>query len=113
MSRKCSFLFTHHLCNAKAVSEIVEWHVIVVVIDGEQEGSQGGQVQPEGRGQLKVKEHLLHQHQQLLVLPLSAVEHHLTQSQPQLFRGGNLAATRKSQKCASSGKATQTDKEVG
>jgi len=72
------------------VSEIVEWHVIVIVVDGEQESSQGGQVQPEGRGELKVEEHLLHQHQQLLVLPLSAVKRHLTQPQPQLFRGGNL-----------------------
>jgi hypothetical protein len=93
-----SIMSTHHLCNAKAVSEIVEWHVIVVVVDGEQECPQGGQVQPEGRGELKVEEHLLHQHQQLLVLPLAAVERHLTQSQPQLFRGGHLAKPRKSHK---------------
>ena len=76
---------THHLCDAEAVSEVVERHHIVVLEDPEQEASERVQLHREAFGEVEVDEHLLQQEQHLLLRPLPAVEGRRPQLLENLF----------------------------
>lgn len=88
------FNLNYHLRYAETVPEIVEWHFVIVFINGEQERSESDHWYRERLGEVEIHEHPLEKLEDLLVGPLHAIERRESQALSHLF-GQNLLAVGK------------------